>query len=69
MISAIKQFGNLTVLLTHSILDLDFSQSIFLLATLLAALGLIIIIYSRNRESIKSRLFILILILVILYTL
>ncbi len=55
------------VLLTHSILDLDFTQSIFLLATLLAALGLIIIIYSRNRESIKSRLFILILFLVIGY--
>ncbi|MBK7381028.1 MAG: HAMP domain-containing protein [Ignavibacteriales bacterium] len=55
------------VLLTHSILELDFTQSIFLLATIIAALGLIIIIYSRNRESIKSRLFILILLLVIGY--
>jgi len=54
-------------ILTHSIFDLDLTQSIFLLATLLAAVGLIIIIYSRNRESIKSRLFILILLLVIGY--
>ncbi len=57
------------VLLTHSIFDLDLTQSVFLLATLLAAIGLIIIIYSRNRESIKSRLFILILFLVIGYLL
>jgi len=55
------------VILTHSIFDLDLTQSIFLLATLLAAVGLIVIIYSRNRESIKSRLFILILLLVIGY--
>lgn len=56
-------------ILTHSIFDLDLTQSIFLLATLLAAIGLIIIIYSRNSEPIKSRLFILILLLVIGYLL
>lgn len=55
------------VILTHSIFDLDLTQTVFLLAALLAAVGLIIIIYSRNRESIKSRLFILILLLVIGY--
>ena len=55
------------VILIHSIFDLDLTQSVFLLATLLAAVGLIVIIYSRNRESIKSRLFIIILFLVIGY--
>lgn len=59
--------NNVTFLLTHSIFDLDLTQTIFLLATLLATIGLIIIIYSRNTESIKSRLFILILFLIICY--
>ncbi|MBS4033481.1 MAG: PAS domain S-box protein [Ignavibacterium sp.] len=59
--------NNTAMLLTHSIFDLDLTQTIFLLATLLASIGLIIIIYSRNHESIKSRLFILILLLVIGY--
>jgi len=60
-------FTNIAVLLTHSIFDLDLTQTIFLASTLLAAIGLIVIIYSRNRKSIKSRLFILILLLVIGY--
>lgn len=42
-------------------------QIIFLLSTLLGAIGLIIIIYSRSSEAKKSRLFILTLILVIGY--
>lgn len=67
MITAIKQLSNLTIILTHSIFDLDLTQTIFLTSTLLAAIGLIVIIYSRNRNSIKSRLFILILLLVIGY--
>ncbi len=52
---------------TYSIFELDLTQTIFLLATALAAIGLIVIIYSRNRDSIKSRLFILIMFLVIGY--
>ncbi len=58
---------NIDMLLYYSIFELDLTQVIFLLTTLLASVGLIIIIYSRSRESIKSRLFILILILVIGY--
>mgnify|MGYP000981612606 CR=1 FL=1 len=60
-------FTYIALLLTHSIFDLDLTQTIFLASTLLAAIGLIVIIYSRNRESVKSRLFILILLLVIGY--
>src|SRR5574338_506903 len=60
-------FTYIAVLLTHSIFDLDLTQTIFLASTLLATIGLIVIIYSRNRESVKSRLFILILFLVIGY--
>src|SRR5690606_19898303 len=67
MTEAIKQFNSLTIILTHSIFDLDLTQTIFLASALLAAIGLIVIIYSRNRESVKSRLFILILFLVIGY--
>ena len=63
----IQTFNNIAVLLTHSIFDLNLTQTIFLLAALLATVGLIVIIYSRNHESIKSRLFILILFLVIGY--
>ena len=57
------------IILTHSIFDLGLAQTVFLSATILAAFGLIFIIYSRSRESIKSRLFILILVLVICYLL
>ena len=39
-------------------------QTIFLFSTFLAAIGLSVIIYSRNSENITSRLFILMLILV-----
>ncbi|MBV6420901.1 MAG: Adaptive-response sensory-kinase SasA [Ignavibacteriaceae bacterium] len=60
-------FTYIALLLTHSIFDLDLTQTIFLASTLLAAIGLIVIIYSRNRESVKNRLFILILLLVIGY--
>lgn len=43
---------------------LDIFQIIFLLTTFFAAIGLAVIIYSRNRENITSRLFILMLVLV-----
>lgn len=48
-------------------MKLDITQALFLLATLLGTVGLIYIIYSRNREAKKSRLFILTLLLVIGY--
>lgn len=67
MITTIKQLNSLAIILSHSIFDLDLTQTVFLASTLLAAIGLIVIIYSRNSKSIKSRLFILILILVIGY--
>lgn len=46
---------------------MDITQILFLLSTFLAAIGLIIIIYSRDSQNITSRLFILILFLVIGY--
>src|SRR3990172_745803 len=56
-------------ILTHTIFELDLIQTIFLLATIVAVFGLIVIIYSRSHESAKSRLFVLILVLVICYLL
>lgn len=48
-------------------MTLDITQLLFLLATFLSAVGLIFIIYSRSGKSKKSRLFILILLLIIGY--
>lgn len=45
----------------------DFTQILFLLASFIAALGLIFIIYSRSSAAITSKLFILTLVLVIAY--
>ena len=45
----------------------DFTQILFLLASFIAAVGLIFIIYSRSSSAITSRLFILTLVLVIAY--
>lgn len=45
----------------------DFTQILFLLASFIAAVGLIFIIYSRSATAITSKLFILTLILVIAY--
>ena len=45
----------------------DFTQILFLLASFIAAVGLIFIIYSRSSTAITSKLFILILVLVIAY--
>ncbi len=45
----------------------DFTQILFLLASFIAAVGLIFIIYSRSSSAITSKLFILTLVLVIAY--
>lgn len=45
----------------------DFAQILFLLASFIAAIGLIFIIYSRSSSAITSKLFILTLVLVIAY--
>jgi hypothetical protein len=45
----------------------DFTQILFLLASFIAAVGLIFIIYSRSSTAITSKLFILTLVLVIAY--
>ncbi len=50
-----------------SIMALDITQLLFLLATFLSAVGLIYIIYSRSGKDKQSQLFILILILVLGY--
>ncbi len=50
-----------------SLMTLDITQLLFLLATFLSAVGLIYIIYSRSGRDKQSQLFILILILVIGY--
>ncbi len=50
-----------------SIMSLDITQLLFLLATFFSAVGLIFIIYSRSAKNKKSRLFILILLLIIGY--
>jgi len=48
-------------------MQFEFTQILFLLASFIAAIGLIFIIYSRSSSAITSRLFILTLVLVIAY--
>ncbi len=48
-------------------MQFDFTQILFLLASFIAAIGLIFIIYSRSSSAITSKLFILTLVLVIAY--
>src|ERR1035437_7048060 len=50
-----------------SIMILDITQMLFMIATLLSAIGLILIIYSRSGRDKRSQLFILLLILIIAY--
>src|ERR1035437_542766 len=50
-----------------SIMILDITQMLFMIATFLSAVGLILIIYSRSGRDKKSQLFILLLILIIAY--